>query len=77
MADMSQFLDKAYENKGFPELAAAPVDALLGVSKNDADLLQKAFGIKTVRDLAENKYFLWAQAIVELAHTTGGHPHKH
>jgi hypothetical protein len=77
MADMSQFLDKAYENKGFPELASAPVDALQGVSKNDADLLQKAFGIKTVRDLAENKYFLWAQAIVELAHTGGGHPHKH
>ncbi|HLZ23325.1 MAG TPA: hypothetical protein VKQ30_14500 [Ktedonobacterales bacterium] len=67
MADMSRHLDKAYEQKEFEELAGAPVDALEGVSKNDADLLQKAFGIKTIRDLGENKFFLRAQAIVHLA----------
>lgn len=67
MANMSRHLDKAYETKDFEELADAPVDALEGVSKGDAELLQKAFGIKTVRDLGENKYFVRAQAIVHLA----------
>lgn len=67
MADISRHVDKAYESKEFEEIANSPVDALEGVSKNDADLLQKAFGIKTVRDLAMNKFFLRAQAIVNLA----------
>jgi hypothetical protein len=69
MADISKHVDKAYEQKSFVELADAPVDALQGVSAGDAELLHKAFGIKTVRDLAENKYFRWAQGIVHLAHT--------
>jgi hypothetical protein len=60
-------LDKAYEEKSFTELAAAPVDALAGVSAGDAEHLKAAFGIKTVRDLGTNKHFLWAQAIATLA----------
>lgn len=67
MADMSRHLDKAYEQKEFDELAESPVDALEGVSKADADALQKAFNIKTIRDLAESKFVLRAQAIVNLA----------
>lgn len=67
MADMSKHLDKAYEGKDFHELVDAPVDALEGVSKGDAELLHKAFGIKTIGDLGENKFFLRAQAIVNLA----------
>ncbi|HEV7130083.1 MAG TPA: hypothetical protein VGN32_21830 [Ktedonobacterales bacterium] len=67
MADMTKHLDKAFEQKNFEELADAPVDALQGVSAADAELLKKAFNIKTVRDLGTNKYFLWAQAIVHLA----------
>lgn len=67
MADMSKHLDKAYEGKEFHELVDAPVDALEGVSKGDAELLGKAFGIKTIGDLAENKFFLRAQAIATLA----------
>lgn len=67
MADMSRHLDKAYESKEFDELADAPVDALQGVSKADAEALQKALNIKTIRDLAENKFVLRAQAIVNLA----------
>lgn len=66
MADITHLVDKAYESKDFSELADAPVDALEGVSAGDAELLQKAFGIKTVRDLATNKYFLRAQGIVAL-----------
>lgn len=67
MADMTNHLDKAFEQKNFEELADAPVDALQGVSAKDAELLKQAFNIKTVRDLGTNKYFLWAQAIVNLA----------
>jgi antitoxin component HigA of HigAB toxin-antitoxin module len=67
MADISKFLDKAYEQKEFAELSNSPVDALQGVSEGDAEHLRAAFNIKTVRDLAENKYVLWAQAIVHLS----------
>jgi hypothetical protein len=66
MADITHLVDKAYEGKHFHELADAPVDALEGVSANDAELLKKAFNIKTVRDLGNNKFFLRAQAILAL-----------
>ncbi len=66
MADITHLVDKAFESKDFSELADAPVDALEGVSKGDAELLAKAFGIKTVRDLGTNKFFLRAQGIVAL-----------
>lgn len=67
MADLSRHLDKAYEQKSFDELVDAPVDALEGVSKSDADLLAKAFNIHTIRELAESKFVLRAQAIVNLS----------
>jgi hypothetical protein len=69
MADISKHLDKAYENKEFDELAESPVDALEGLSKADAEALHKALNIKTIRDLADNKFVLRAQAIVNLART--------
>lgn len=67
MGDISSKLDKSYEDKSMAELADAPVGALQGVSNGDAEHLKSAFGIKTVRDLGTNKYFLWAQAIAKLA----------
>ena len=67
MADITKFVDKAYEGKDFAELAEAPVDALQGVSKGDAEALQKALGIKTIRQLAEHKFVRAAQAITMLA----------
>ncbi len=67
MADISKFVDKAYEGMELAEIADSPVDALQGVSAGDAEALQKALGIKTVRQLAENKYVLWAQAITTLS----------
>ncbi len=65
--NINKAVDKAYETKSLKEIAEAPVDALEGVSAGDAELLAKAFNIKTVRDLGSNKYFLTAQAIVALA----------
>jgi hypothetical protein len=67
MADISKFLDKAHEQKEFAELAELPIDALQGVSAADAEALQKAFGVKTIRQLAENKFIKAAQAITLLA----------
>ncbi|HQV41807.1 MAG: hypothetical protein IT466_04765 [Moraxellaceae bacterium] len=67
--NLNKALDKAYESKSLKELADAPVDALAGVSENDAKLLKEAFNVKTVRDLANLKYVKWAQAIVTLADT--------
>ena len=67
--NLNKVLDKAYESKSLKELADAPVDALAGVSENDAKLLKEAFNVKTVRDLANLKYVKWAQAIVTLADT--------
>ena len=66
-ADLAKLLDKAYENTTLADLVNAPVSALSGVSEGDAELLLKAFNIKTVRDLGTNKYFRWAQGIVALA----------
>ena len=43
------------------------MDALEGLSKGDAEALQKAFNIKTIRQLAESKFVLRAQAIANLA----------
>lgn len=67
MADIGKILDKAYEDKDFAELAGSPVSALQGVSDSDAQHLKEAFGIDTIRELATNKFVLWAQAINVLA----------
>ena len=67
--NLNKALDKAYEGKSLKEIADAPVDALAGVSENDAKLLLEAFKVKTVRDLANLKYSTWARAIVTLADT--------
>ena len=67
MADITKYVDKAHEQKEFAELAELPIDALQGVSKGDAEALQKALGIKTIRQLAENKFIRAAQAITLLA----------
>ncbi len=60
-------VDKRYEELPLKELANAPVAAISGVSEGDAALLKTAFGIDTVRELAENKYVKIAQVIVAMA----------
>lgn len=67
MAGLSSKFDKAYEDKSIEELAKAPLAALQGLSDADAQKLQDALGIKTVKDLGTNKYFLWAQGVAKLA----------
>lgn len=58
-----KFFDKVYETLNIVELTTAPVAAISGVSESDANDLKSAFNIKTVRDLATNKYVRIAQSI--------------
>jgi hypothetical protein len=57
-----------FHGKRVEEILEAPPSALSGLSEADASRLDESFGIKTVRDLAENRFFLGAQAIL---HATG------
>jgi hypothetical protein len=66
-ADLSKYLDKDYESKSLAEVLAAPVNALAGISDDDAEHLRAAFNIKTVGDLGKNKYFIAAQAMLALS----------
>lgn len=65
--NINRALDKSWESKSFREILEAPVAALEGVSEADAAKLQEAFGIKTIADLADCKYFHWAVAIKTLS----------
>jgi len=67
MGEIDTKLDKQYEDTPLKELADAPVAALQGLSEDDAEKLKSALGIKTIKDLGTNKYFLWAQAIAKLS----------
>jgi hypothetical protein len=67
MADIGKYLDKAHEQKDFADIADLPIDALQGVSAGDAEALQKAFGVKTIRQLAEHRFVRAAQALTLLA----------
>jgi predicted RecB family nuclease len=62
-----EILDREFESKEYENLAEKPVSAISGVSEGDAALLKKAFGIDTIRELAENKYVAIAQVTVSLA----------
>lgn len=67
MLGLEKKLMKQWEGKSAQELADAPVHILEGLTEKDAELLEQAFGVKTIRDLAKQKHFRWAQAIVTLA----------
>jgi hypothetical protein len=49
----------------FAALVDAPIVAV-GLPERAAEALEQALGVKTVRDLAENKYVRRAQAILTL-----------
>ncbi|MYN05153.1 hypothetical protein GTP41_23955 [Pseudoduganella sp. DS3] len=65
--NIDTIVDKQYVGKSFRDLAEAPVSALRGVSGKDAKVLQAAFGVQSVRDLAQLKFVRWACAIAILA----------
>ncbi|MGI6162781.1 MAG: hypothetical protein ACOYEQ_02485 [Bacillota bacterium] len=67
--NVNKALVKEFEGKTLKEIVDSPVYAIAGISESDAKLLEAAFRVKTVKDLANLKYVKWAQAIVALADT--------
>lgn len=57
-------LIKKYEKIPPRKLTRAPLNALQGLSKKDAELLEAAFRVKTVKGLAGLKYAQWAREMV-------------
>jgi uracil-DNA glycosylase len=57
-------LVKAMRNRSVAEILNAPPDALAGVSSMDAQKLEEAFGIRTIQNLAQNRFFHRALAIL-------------
>jgi uncharacterized protein (TIGR02271 family) len=66
-AETREYVDRRYEDRNINELPDAPVEALRGLGKRGSEALQKAFGVKTVRDLATNDFVLKAQEVLRLA----------
>ncbi len=66
-ASFRNMLDRAYEGKTIEEILESSPSALLGVSEADALKLKEAFGIETIKDMAECNYFQHAQALLAAA----------
>ena len=64
---LSNVLMKDSEAKSLKEIVKSPPSVLQGLSEGDAQKLKEAFGIDTVEELAKNRFFVWAQALVALA----------
>ena len=66
-AQTREYVDRRYEDHDVNELPDAPVEALRGLGKRGGEALHKAFGVKTIRDLATNDFVLKAQELLKLA----------
>ena len=65
--NINTIVDSAHTGKCFRDLCNAPLSALRGVSTKDAKVLQEAFGVNTIGELADLKFVKWASAIRTLA----------
>lgn len=65
--NIDTIVDQSYAGKTLREIAAAPVSALKGVGLHGATALREAFGVRTVRDLANLPFARWAWALTALA----------
>jgi hypothetical protein len=63
-SSFDRMLDQAHRGKAAVELLGLSPAALKGVSESDAQHLQAAFGIRTIRQLAELRSAGWARAIL-------------
>jgi hypothetical protein len=64
---LAAILDGQWEKKSLRELARARPSIFTGLSAKEATMLEEAAGIRTVEDLATNRYVLMAQVITHLA----------
>jgi len=60
-------VNDTHHDKCFRELVNQPVNALRGITDQQADALRAAFGINTIGELAELKAVKWARAIRTMA----------
>jgi hypothetical protein len=65
--ELKFLIDEAYRGKNFSELASAPVNAMAGLNFQQAQQITAALDVKTIGELANSKYVLWAQSITHLA----------
>ena len=65
--NIDTIVDQEYCAKSFRDIVNAPISALRGVSAKDAKALTQAFGVTTVRELANLNFIKWAVAITTLA----------
>ena len=61
---LDRMVDQAYRGRSAADILNASPDALLGVSGADAIRLKDAFGITTVRGMAQSVHFRRAQAVL-------------
>lgn len=73
-AEFDRLVVKAHRGRTAAELAEASPDALTGVSQEDAERLEAAFGVKTIGDLADNRFVAAAMAIRDAADSPGFDP---
>jgi uncharacterized protein (TIGR02271 family) len=79
-AQTREYVDRRFEDRDVNELPDAPVEALRGLGKRGGEALRKAFGVRSIRDLATNDFVLKAQEVLRLAEgpaaipTVGGAP---
>jgi hypothetical protein len=64
---LADIIDPKWEKSGLRDLAKASPAVLMGLSERGAKLLQEAIGVRTVEELATNRYVLTAQVIANLA----------
>ena len=64
---LAEILDPKWEKSDVRDLAKASPAVLSGLSERGAKNLQEAIGVRTVEELATNRYVLMAQVIANLA----------
>jgi len=73
---LAAILDRQWEKASLRDLARARPSIFTGLSAKEATLLEEAAGIRTVEDLATNRYVLMAQVIAHLARYERGDAEK-
>jgi hypothetical protein len=64
---LADIIDPKWEKSGLRDLAKASPAVLMGLSERGAKLLHEAIGVRTVEELATNRYVLTAQVIANMA----------
>ena len=64
---LNSLVDKDYAQMTASQIAASSPGILAGLSHGDARKVMHALGVETIRELANNRFVLWAQSIVHLA----------